>query len=168
MYFFVQGMAASLLLLSFSFLDTTPWHVNLALTSILFYTAFFGIGFGPGAWLLPCELFSTSIRAKGISLSTFLACAISAALICNFLTIRDAMTWPVCFLAFAGVCLTTIIILYMYLPETKNRSLEAMTLYFAKETGDFAILEAEQKLRAVISGKKVKTPDFQIEQREVA
>jgi len=56
----------------------------------------------------------------------------------------------------------------MYLPETKNRSLEAMTLYFAKETGDFAILEAEQKLRAVISGKKVKTPDFQIEQREVA
>ena len=47
----------------------------------------------------------------------------------------------------AFVCLIVVVFLYVYLPETKGRSLEDMSVYFAEITGDTSIFEAEQKLR---------------------
>jgi hypothetical protein len=38
------------------------------------------------------------------------------------------------------------IFIYVLLPETKGRSLEDMSLYFAEITGDESLLEAERKL----------------------
>ena len=37
---------------------------------------------------------------------------------------------------------------YFFVPETKGRPLEDMSLYFAELTGDNSVLEAEAKLRA--------------------
>ena len=37
--------------------------------------------------------------------------------------------------------------LFLYLPETKGRSLEEMTVYFAEITGDSTVLEAEAEIR---------------------
>jgi hypothetical protein len=36
--------------------------------------------------------------------------------------------------------------LYIYLPETKGKTLEEMAVYFAEITGDRSILDAEEKL----------------------
>ena len=43
---------------------------------------------------------------------------------------------------------------WVYLPETKGRSLEDMSLYFAQVTGDRTVLEAEQELTRVSTIKK--------------
>lgn len=34
------------------------------------FTVFYGVSFGPIAWLLPSEVFPASCRGKGVSLST--------------------------------------------------------------------------------------------------
>lgn len=46
-----------------------------------------------------------------------------------------------------SVCLLICAFVYVYLPETKGRSLEDMSVYFAEITNDESILSAENKLR---------------------
>ena len=40
---------------------------GLAVFVFALYLAFFSLGMGPGAWLIPSEVFSTMIRAKAMS-----------------------------------------------------------------------------------------------------
>ena len=108
---------------------------------------FYGLGLGPGGWLIPSEIFATSIRAKGMSVATFMNRAVATLMVATFLIIEQTLTWPIFVMILAGVTAFTLVMLYIYLPETKGRTLEDMSLYFAEITGDFSILDAEQKLR---------------------
>lgn len=69
LYFSHLGMAASLLLLSIIYFVSENDNVDTTLLVIVLavYLAFFSIGMGPGAWLIPSEIFVTSIRAKAMS-----------------------------------------------------------------------------------------------------
>jgi fatty acid desaturase len=117
------------------------------ITGVALYLSFYSIGMGPGAWLIPSEVFATSIRAKGMSLATTLNRAVATIVASTFLTTANAMGWTEYFLMLAVVCLLLTIFLYVFLPETKGRSLEDMTLYFAEITNDRSILDAEATLR---------------------
>jgi hypothetical protein len=46
----------------------------------------------------------------------------------------------------AAISVVVFIFIYALLPETKGRSLEDMSLYFAEITGDDSLLEAERKI----------------------
>ena len=46
----------------------------------------------------------------------------------------------------AAISLVVFIFIYFLLPETKGRSLEDMSLYFAEITNDNSVLEAEKKV----------------------
>ena len=48
----------------------------------------------------------------------------------------------------AVVCALVFIFVFFLLPETKGRSLEDMSIYFAEITGDNEILEAEKQIMA--------------------
>jgi Sugar (and other) transporter len=43
-----------------------------AIVGLSLYLSFFSIRMGPGAWLIPSEIFATGIRAKAMSMATFL------------------------------------------------------------------------------------------------
>lgn len=64
----------------------------------------------------------------------------------SFLSLAELLTWPGFFFALALICLVSAIFLYKYLPETKGKSLEEMSSYFASITGDRSILDAEDRL----------------------
>ena len=71
--FFVSllGMAVALIIVSLSFIgqwDTSHME-GLAIFGLTLYFAFFSVGMGPGAWLIPSEIFPTIIRAKGMSVA---------------------------------------------------------------------------------------------------
>ena len=68
--FFVSllGMSVSLLLVSFAFIGNANSE-GFAVFGLALYLAFFSIGMGPGAWLIPSEVFSTMIRAKAMSVA---------------------------------------------------------------------------------------------------
>lgn len=68
--FFVSllGMSVSLMLVSFAFIGGATSE-GLAVFGLACYLAFFSAGMGPGAWLVPSEVFSTMIRAKAMSVA---------------------------------------------------------------------------------------------------
>jgi hypothetical protein len=108
---------------------------------------------GPGAWLIPSEIFATCIRAKAMSVATFLNRATATLMASTFLSTANAISWAGFFCLLAGVCVIVLIFLYFLLPETKGRSLEDMSIYFAEITGDTSILEAEARIMAEHSPK---------------
>ena len=158
----------TLLLIGFSFYLPPSFKKPIALVGLLFYVCAFGLGFATGCWLLPCEIFSTSLRAKGVSLVTFVACGVSTISVSNFLTIKNAIAWPGCFFFFAASGIFTFLILYIYLPETKGKSLEEMSLYFAEVTGDYSILRAEKQRLTEASERLEEESERLVKQTEAA
>lgn len=132
-------MCASLILIAFS-------TSSVAIVGLAVYLSFFSIGMGPGAWLIPSEVFATSIRAKAMSVAAFSNRIAATLMASTFLTTSAALGWAGFFLLLAGACVVVFAFIYFFLPETKGRSLEDMSLYFAEITNDSAILEAESKL----------------------
>jgi hypothetical protein len=51
--------------------EATQVSVGLAVTALVLFVSFFSLGMGPGAWLVPSEVFSLNVRAKAMSLATF-------------------------------------------------------------------------------------------------
>lgn len=134
-------MALALLLLSMNFYFTNnSWF---AVASLALYLATFSIGMGPGAWLIPSEVFSTKIRAKAMSLATFMNRVTATLMSSTFLSTANAMSWAGFFSLLAFIVFIVAVFLYIYLPETNGHSLEDMTIFFAEITGDRAVLEGE-------------------------
>ena len=147
-------MAISLLIQSFNFLSFKTNGI-LSVISLALYLIFFSIGMGPGAWLISAEVFSTSIRAKAMSLSTFSNRFVGTIMVSTFLSVANAISWAGFFLLLAFICIIIGIFFYYLVPETKGRSLEDMTLFFAEITNDRAILDADRNLvNADNSGRK--------------
>ena len=152
-------MAASLLLLSIIYFASENDNVNTTVLVIILaiYLACFSFGMGPGAWLVPSEIFATSIRAKAMSIATMMNRGTACLMSSTFLTVESTLSWGGFFLLMTFVCLIVCAFLYVYLPETKGRSLEDMSVYFAEITGDRSILDAEKKLRGEQEMTQVET-----------
>lgn len=143
------GMILALLMVSIAYYvagDAKP-NAIFTVTGLGLYLAFFSFGMGPIAWLIPSEVFATCIRAKAMSLASSLNRVAGTVVSSSFLTVQDTVSWAGFFLLLAVACTMVLFFLYFFLPETKGRSLEDMSLFFAEITGDFSILDAERKLR---------------------
>ncbi|KAL7560646.1 hypothetical protein ACA910_001330 [Epithemia clementina (nom. ined.)] len=146
--FFVSliGMTAALLLVGIAKLINSGLSTGAQVTGLALYLAFFSTGMGPGAWLIPSEVFSVSIRAKAMSIATTLNRATATLMASTFLSTAHAIGFGAFFCLLGIICIIVLAFLYFYLPETKGRSLEDMAVYFAEITGDRNILDAEAEL----------------------
>jgi len=161
----LAGMGISLLVVSIAYfimdedmqedLPSTKATIGV-LVGIGFYLSFFSVGMGPGAWLIPSEVFSNVIRAKAMSLAAFASRVYATIMASTFLSVADVIGYSGFFLMLSITCFLVLAFFWMYLPETKGRSLEDMTHYFAEVTGDHSLLQKEQELSQlpVESGKK--------------
>ena len=96
---------------------------------LLFYMISFGASWGPVPWAMPSEIFPSSVRAKGVALSTcsnwlnnFIIGLITPPLVQN--TGFGAYTF------FAVFCLLSLVWTFYFVPETRGRTLEAMDHVF--------------------------------------
>jgi MFS family permease len=143
------GMAVSLLVVSMTFMYDSEMSKSLTVIALAFYLAFFSSGLGPGNWVVVSEVFATSIRAKAMMVAVTSNRITATIMASSFLSLAEALTWPGFFLFLAAICIASCIFLYIYLPETKGKTLEEMSHYFAQVTGDRSILDAEEKLKRV-------------------
>lgn len=129
-----QGLCYMLItiLLRFNEKPGYPHSTEVASASVAFfflYYIFFGCGFQGIPWLLPVELNSLSMRTKGAALGTATNWAI------NFMVVeitpigiqnlrwRFYIIWTILNLVFVPT-------IYFFYPETANRQLEDMDLFF--------------------------------------
>ncbi|KAA8644203.1 hypothetical protein EYZ11_004674 [Aspergillus tanneri] len=111
---------------------------------LLFYMLAFGASWGPVGWAMPSEIFPSSLRAKGVALSTcsnwlnnFIIGLITPPLVQN--TGFGAYTF------FAVFCVLALVWTFFFVPETKGRTLEQMDHVFKDNSS-----EAEQERRRAI------------------
>lgn len=114
---------------------------------LLFYMLSFGASWGPVPWALPSEVFPSSLRAKGVALSTcsnwlnnFIIGLITPPLVQN--------TGYGAYIFFAVFCVLSLLWTFFFVPETKGRTLEQMDHVFHDATS-----EAEQQRRERIEGE---------------
>ena len=134
-------------MVSATFANTTETCKVLTVIGLAFYLAFFSCAMGPGGWLIPSEVFAVCIRAKAMSVATFLNRLAATIMATTFLSVAHAISWTGFFLLLAAVCVVGAAFLHVYLPETKGRSLEDISVDIAKITGDRFVLDLEEKLR---------------------
>lgn len=146
--FFISllGMAAALLMISIAFFVNQNVSPAFVVTGLALYLMFFSTGMGPGAWLVPAEVFAICIRGKAMSVATFANRVTATLMASTFLSTADGIGWGGFFLLLCIICLIVSVFLYFFLPETKGRSLEDMSNLFAEITGDKSILEAEARI----------------------
>ncbi|KAL8920659.1 MAG: hypothetical protein Q9208_006141 [Pyrenodesmia sp. 3 TL-2023] len=111
---------------------------------LLFYMLSFGATWGPVPWAMPSEIFPSSLRAKGVALSTcsnwlnnFIIGLITPPLVQN--TGFGAYTF------FAVFCLLSLVWTFFFVPETRGRTLEQMDHVFK----DINSEEEEARRRAI-------------------
>ncbi len=95
------------------------------------FVASFAFSWGPTAWVYCTEIFPLSMRSKGTSLTT--AANWAANCVVSFLVpvLLESITYGT-YLIFGIFCVIMGIIIYLFYPETKGKSLEDMDLVFGR------------------------------------
>lgn len=126
------GIGLSLFLLA-GVSDNVP---AAAFAALIMYVISFSFGMGPGAWLIPSEVFSNEIRAKGMSICTVSNRLAALIITSSFLSLRLGMTNFGAFLMFGCIAFCNVFFFYKFVPETKNKTLEEIAEMFAKKQSE--------------------------------
>lgn len=156
------GMIIALVLIAISFFVGENKASYLGIVGLALYLSFFSVGMGPGSWLIPAEVFSLGIRAKAMSIATFLNRTTATIISSSFLSLADSISYGGFFILLAVFCLIVLLFFYRYLPETKGKSLEEMAVYFAEISGDEKFLEAERKIQESAPPRVSNQPDREV------
>ncbi|KAF5227058.1 hypothetical protein FAUST_12017 [Fusarium austroamericanum] len=123
-----------------------PSHTAEGWTSVAFllcYMFTFGASWGPVPWAMPAEVFPSSLRAKGVAIST------CSNWINNF--IIGLITPPLvrstgfgAYVFFAVFCLLSFVWVWFSVPETNGKSLEEMDEVFNDRTGTADIAKKDR------------------------
>ena len=135
LYIGITGMVVSLFVLGGVFsMDTASGSdamKYLALGSLVFYIASFGISLGPIAWLLIAEIFPVRVRNIGMSIATLSNWLFNLIVALTFLSIVDLVGATGTFWLYAAIGLATLWFIWKYIPETKGKTLEEIEGHFA-------------------------------------
>ena len=152
---FVAHLIISILVGKFS--DNWPAHRAQGWASVamlLFYMVAFGASWGPVPWAMPAEIFPSSLRAKGVALSTcsnwfnnFIIGLITPPLVQN--------TGYGAYVFFAVFCLLSGVWTFFFVPETNGKSLEYMDRVFKDISSEAEEQRRERIEREIVARTEV-------------
>ncbi|KUJ06557.1 sugar transporter [Mollisia scopiformis] len=133
-----------------SFEDSWPTHRSAGWASIAFIWLFavnFAYSWGPVAWVLTQEIFPNSMRSRGVSIVA------STNWMFNFiigLTTKHmlaSMKYGT-YIFFAAFCAMGGLFVWIAVPETKNKTLEELDVFFGGDADAIAVKDRE-RMRAI-------------------
>lgn len=108
------------------------------LTGIIVYFLFFG-AYSTLTWVIPSESFDIKTRSIGVGLNSCLLYLWSFTVTYNFTKMQEAMTYTGLTLGFyGGLCFIAIIYQSLFMPETKNKTLEEIDDIFSRSSFSIA------------------------------
>ncbi len=105
---------------------------SITLISLCLFITGFSFGLGPIPWLIMSEVFPTKVRGVASGVAT------QVNWLCVFIVIKfyDNMETSMhsygAYWFFAAVCLVTVVYVFIFLPETKGKTLEEVEELFAR------------------------------------
>lgn len=126
-----MGMVITLLLLAVSFY--LKMEGIFTLVCILLFIAFFASCIGPVFWTLVSEIFPNRIRGKALAFASFTQWIFNFLVVLLFPHFLASVGGAKTFLFLAAMSLLQWLFTYMYVPETKGKSLEEIEKIWNKE-----------------------------------
>ncbi|POS62108.1 sugar porter family MFS transporter [Parasaccharibacter apium] len=122
------SMAASMAILAFLlWYGTTTLALQLlALGMIIIFVGGFAMSAGPLMWVICSEIQPAAGRSLGISVSTGTNMLSNLLIGTTFLSVLELIGGPNTFWLFAGFNAICVVLLYLFVPETKDVSLETI------------------------------------------
>lgn len=114
------------------FIPISPLQGYLTITGMLVYIIAFAIGPGVIVWLCLSEILPTSIRGNGMAVCLFANSLTSTLLAGVFLTIAKNVGYTGNFMLCGVATLLYFILVYRFLPESNQKTLEEIEQTFAK------------------------------------
>ncbi|KAI8097542.1 general substrate transporter [Halteromyces radiatus] len=138
LYYGAVGQCLSLLLIGIlvkpEIMEQNPMGYGIGATVFTFiYTAFFGMTWLTVPWLYPTEIFPTKVRAKGGAWSV-VGWSVGNALVMEITPPMIQNIGWVTFLVFAAFNVLSIPFVYVFYPETANRTLEELDIVFTSKS----------------------------------
>lgn len=101
----------------------------LALVGVISYVAAFSLGIGPIVWIYGAELFPSHIRAKAMGLAVCLNRSVNGLVTLTFLPLSSALGGQdKYFFLGSAIAAASAVFLYALAPETKQQTLEQLSL----------------------------------------
>jgi MFS family permease len=94
------------------------------------FMAFYGVGPGVCVWLALSELMPTRIRSNGMSVALVINQLVSTTLAGIFLPFVSKHGYSSMFFLFAGFAAVYFLVVALFLPETKGKTLEEIEAHF--------------------------------------
>jgi len=108
--------------------STLPRHISIiSFISLVSYIAAYSVSFGPISWILLSELFPLNIKARAMSLGQAVNWTMNVLVSVTFLDMVHVFTLPTVFGFYLTMSLLSLVFIYFYVPETKNKSLEEIS-----------------------------------------
>eukprot|EP00026_Physarum_polycephalum_P008406 Phypoly_transcript_08489.p1 GENE.Phypoly_transcript_08489~~Phypoly_transcript_08489.p1 ORF type:complete len:491 (+),score=53.96 Phypoly_transcript_08489:49-1473(+) len=109
--------------------DTHPTIGYVAIVFICTYCFGYAISWGPIAWVIPSEIFPLKLRGKMMTVATVGNWAANLLVSLTFLEVFAKIDWGV-FILFGCVCAIAFILVFLFVPETKDKSLDELEKEF--------------------------------------
>ncbi|KAL2342524.1 hypothetical protein Fmac_003809 [Flemingia macrophylla] len=135
------------------------WAVVLSIVAVCADVSFFSIGLGPITWVYSSEIFPMRLRAQGSSLAISVNRLVSGVVSMTFLTVSEKITFAGVFFVLAGIMLVATSFFYVFMPETKGKTLEEMETLFGdhrnKETPADSVSVTGREVQLVLRKKEL-------------
>lgn len=112
--------------------EEQEWAEGVSIVAVYGFVGFMGIGLGPVTWVYGSEIFPLRLRAQGLGICSVVNSVTGVAVVMTFITVYEKITMGALFCVFTGATATAWWFYYLFLPETKGRSLEDMEAVFGK------------------------------------
>lgn len=111
--------------------DSKPlWAIVLSIVAVCGFVSFFSIGLGPITWVYSTEIFPLRLRAQGSAVAISVNRLVSGVISMTFLTISKKISFGGMFFVLSGIMVVGTVFFYVFLPETKGKTLEEMVTLF--------------------------------------
>jgi sugar porter (SP) family MFS transporter len=117
------GMGLSFVLLGAAF-KFQLFSGPLVLLFTLLYVAFFAMTLGPIVWVVIAEIFPTRVRGRAMAIATVSLWLADFVVSLTFPVIADRLHESFAFWLYAAMCAVNFVFIWLFLPETKGKSLE--------------------------------------------
>ena len=107
----------------------------MAFAAVILYVSSFSIGVGPGAWLVPTEIYSNDIRTNAISVTVVISRIVATITALTFLSMIQSMGYGV-FVMFGLINIGSFLFVYFIVPETRGKTLEEIHEMFESNLGN--------------------------------
>lgn len=125
---------ASFLALDLGLLRPSPVSGLVVAAGITIFVAAFAIGPGACTWILPTELLPGRIRATGMGVALLFDYLISTGFQATLLPIVERVGYGVLFGIFAGFGVIYLMAVWLFLPETKGKTLDEIELTWTRKS----------------------------------